>query len=313
MCIRDRREGEHVRVDTGVSQGDEVSVFYDPMIAKLVVWDENRSRAVGRLARALSEYRIGGPHTNLSFLYSIVTSEPYREGRVDTHFVDDHRGLLFHETAEDRLRDLPLASLYLLRRMEQRTLARAGTGDPCSPWNAATAWRLNAPAWHRGAIVVNGTAHEVPVKEVGQGAKRRFEITAGERTVQASGRLRGNELYADIDGHRQTVTVVGDGDTFTLFGQQGSMEFSIAQPDLGEAGESSTDAASAAPMHGTVIKTLVEPGVAVESGQPLLVLEAMKMEHTVCAPAKGAVSAYRVEPGQQVAEGDRLFEFEERD
>ena len=307
------RESEHVRVDTGVSQGDAVSVYYDPMIAKLVVRDENRPRAVARLARALSEYRISGLHTNLAFLYGVVTSEPYRDGRLSTHFVDDHRDLLFHETPQDRLRDLPLASLYLLLRMEQRTLARAGSGDPHSPWNAATAWRLNAPAMHRGAIVVNGTAYEVPVRETGHGAQRRFEITAGERTVQAGGRLRGNELYADIDGHRQTVTVVADGETFTLFGRDGSLEFSLARPDLGEAQELAADAAAAAPMHGTVVKTLVEAGDAVVSGQPLLVLEAMKMEHTVCAPADGTLRACHVTPGQSVAVGERLFEFEASD
>ena len=303
-------EDEHVRVDTGVSQGDEVSVHYDPMIAKLVVWDERRERAVARLARALAEYRISGPHTNLSFLYSLVSSAPYRAGSVDTHFVEDHRDLLFHATDEDRLRDLPLASLYLLLRMEQRALARAARGDPWSPWNASSAWRLNAPAWHRGAIVVNGVPHDVPVREVGRGAQRRFEITAGERTVLASGRLRGNELYADIDGHRQTVRVVADGESFTLFGPGGALEFSLAQPDLGGDAERPDDDAAAAPMTGTVVKLLAEPGSSVAAGAALLVLEAMKMEYTVLAPAPGVLRAYRVAEGDQVGVGDRLFDFE---
>jgi 3-methylcrotonyl-CoA carboxylase alpha subunit len=303
-------EGKHVRVDTGVSQGDEVSMYYDPMIAKLVVWDESRPRAVARLARALSEYRISGVHTNLSFLYSVVASEPYRTGRVDTHFIEEHRDQLFHETPADRLRDLPLASLYLLLRMEQRALERAARGDPFSPWNASTAWRLNAPAWHRGAIVVNGTPHEVPVKEVGQGAQRRFEITAGERTVIASGRLRGNELYADIDGHRQTVRVVAEGANFTLFGANGSLEFSLARPDLGGEGEQPAADAAAAPMVGTVVRLLAEPGARVEAGQALLVLEAMKMEYTVCATVAGVIRDYRVSEGAQVGVGERLFDFD---
>ena len=171
-------------------------------------------------------------------------------------------------------------------------------------------WRLNAPAWHRGAIVVNGTPHEVPVKEVGQGAQRRFEITAGERTVIASGRLRGNELYADIDGHRQTVRVVAEGANFTLFGANGSLEFSLARPDLGGEGEQPAADAAAAPMVGTVVRLLAEPGARVEAGQALLVLEAMKMEYTVCATAAGVLRDYRVSEGAQVGVGDRLFDFD---
>ncbi|MGD8346593.1 MAG: acetyl/propionyl/methylcrotonyl-CoA carboxylase subunit alpha [Lysobacterales bacterium] len=302
-------EDRHVRVDSGVLQGDEVSVFYDPMIAKLVAWDEDRERALARLARALSEYRISGPRTNLSFLYNLVSSEPYRQGRVDTHFVEDHHELLFHETPADRLRDLPLASLYLLLRMERATQARAGAGDPGSPWNASTAWRLNAPAQHRGAIVVNGTAHEVPVQEVGSGRKRRFAITAGGKTVLARGRLEGNDLIAVIDGHRQTVQVVEDGESFTLFGQGGALEFSLAQPDYGDEREMAGGDVSTAPMHGTVVKLLVAAGEAVEAGQPLLVLEAMKMEHTICASSAGEITAFRVKAGQQVAEGERMFDW----
>ncbi|MBT8039114.1 MAG: acetyl/propionyl/methylcrotonyl-CoA carboxylase subunit alpha [Gammaproteobacteria bacterium] len=303
------REGAHVRVDSGVVQGDEVSMFYDPMIAKLVVHDETRARALARMTRALADYRISGLQTNRSFLYGLVTSAPYRAAQVDTHFIETHHDALFHRRDEDQLRDLPLASLFLLLRMEQATRARAGRYDPWSPWNDATAWRLNAPAWHQGAIVVNGTAHEVPVKERSGGRRRRFEITAGGRTVLASGRLDGNELFADIDGHRQRVTVAGDGETFTLFGPNGSLEFSLARPDFGADEDEAASDSSTAPMHGSVVKLLAEPGEDIEAGQPLLVLEAMKMEHTVCAHQEGTLDAFRVAPGDQVAPGDRLFEF----
>ena len=303
------RESSHVRVDTGVLQGDEVSVHYDPMIAKLVTWDENRERALARMARALSGYRISGPATNLSFLYNLVTSEPFHAGAVDTHFIENHHDLLFHDTVGDRVEDLPLASLYLLLRMEQESTARAGESDAWSPWNASTAWRLNAPARHTGAIVLNGTAYDVPVEEVGSGSRRRFRITAAGRTVLASGHLEGAELYADIDGHRQTITVVRDGEVFTLFSQRGSMQFSLAQPDYGEAETRSAGSLFSAPMHGSVVKLLVQAGAAVAEGQPLLILEAMKMEHTICAPTGGVVDAFHVAAGDQVAGGDQLLDF----
>ena len=92
-------ESRHVRVDTGVLQGDEVSVYYDPMIAKLIVWDENRERALSRLAKALSEYRVSGLSTNISFLYNLATSRPFREAELDTHFIEKH-----HEPAFSRFR-----------------------------------------------------------------------------------------------------------------------------------------------------------------------------------------------------------------
>ncbi|MEE4218910.1 MAG: acetyl/propionyl/methylcrotonyl-CoA carboxylase subunit alpha [Xanthomonadales bacterium] len=303
------RENEHVRVDTGVVQGDEVSVFYDPMIAKLVAWDENRERALERLSGALSHYRIGGVHSNVSFLYSLVSSEAFRGGQVDTHFIEDHHDTLFHERPADRVRDLPLASLFLLLRMEQAAQSRVGSGDPWSPWNASTAWRLNAPARHEGAIVVNGVAHEVPVREIGGGRRRRFEITVGETQVRASGRLEGDTLFADIDGHRQRVTVISEHETFTLFGPGYSMEFALARPDFGEEESRKGGDASRAPMHGSVVQLLAEAGERVETDQPLLVLEAMKMEHTVCATQPGVISSFRVAPGDQVAEGDSLFEL----
>ena len=307
------RENEHVRIDTGVVQGDEVSVFYDPMIAKLVAWDENRERALERLSGALSHYRIGGVHSNVSFLYSLVNSEAFRSGQVDTHFIEDHHDALFHETPADRVRDLPLASLFLLLRMEQAAQSRVGAGDRWSPWNASTAWRLNAPARHEGAIVVNGVAHEVPVREIGGGRRRRFEITVGETQVRASGRLEGDTLFADIDGHRQRVTVMSEGETFTLFGPGYSMEFALAQPDFGAEESRKGGDASRAPMHGSVVQLLVKAGERVETDQPLLVLEAMKMEHTVCATQPGVIRSFRVAPGDQVAEGDSLFELSGED
>ncbi len=303
------RESEHVRVDTGVLQGDEVSVYYDPMIAKLVVWDENRERALSRLARALSQYRVSGLSTNISFLYNLATSRPFREADLDTHFIERHHEALFHASEDDRIQDLPLASLYLLLRMEQATRARAGDRDPWSPWNASTAWRLNEAAIHSGAIVLNGTEYEVPVVEIGSGENRRFRITAVGKSVMASGHLDGNELYADIDGHRQRVTVVPNEGRFTLFSQSGSMQFSLAQPDYGEDDSGSVAGVFTAPMNGVVVKLLVEPGSRVGKDQPLLIMEAMKMEHTIRAPREGEVTEIYFAAGDQVIGGEELLNF----
>jgi 3-methylcrotonyl-CoA carboxylase alpha subunit len=302
-------ESRHVRVDTGVLQGDEVSVFYDPMIAKLVVWDESRERALGRLARALSEYRISGLATNVSFLYNLATNPAFGAADLDTHFIETHHEELFHQSQGDRVQDLPLASLFLLLRLEQAQRDRASRSDPSSPWHSSSAWRLNQPAVHTGAIVVNGVAHDVPVVEIGSGGRRRFRIRVGDKSVVASGRLEGHALLADIDGFRQRVVVVPHDDMYTLFSERGAMQFSLAQPDYGEDEAAAAPDHFRAPMSGVIVKLLVGEGERVSKGEPLLVMEAMKMEHSISAPCDGTVAGFNFGAGDAVSGGEELLSF----
>ena len=304
------RENRHVRIDTGVLQGDEVSVYYDPMIAKLIVWDENRERALNRLAKSLSEYRVSGLTTNISFLYNLASCQAFRDAELDTGFIETHRASLFHTSQQDRVQDLPLASLYLLLRLEQSSRARARATDPWSPWNAGSAWRLNQPGVHTGGIVMNGIDYEVPVEEIGTESNRRFRITVGDKAVIAAGELNGNELYADIDGYRRRVVVVPHDGQFTLFSEQGAMQFSMRQADYGEDDAGSGMGAFMAPMNGVVVKLLVEPGEKVEKDQPVMIMEAMKMEHTLCAPVDGLVTEFFFQAGDQVDGGVELLTFE---
>jgi 3-methylcrotonyl-CoA carboxylase alpha subunit len=129
------------------------------------------------------------------------------------------------------------------------------------------------------------------------------------KSVVAAGELRGDELYADIDGHRRRVAVVPHDGQFTLFSEQGAMQFSMRQPDYGEDDAGSGPGAFAAPMSGIVVKLLVEPGVDVEKGQSVIIMEAMKMEHTLCAPADGSVLQFFFQAGDQVDGGAELLEF----
>ena len=161
-------ENEHLRVDTGVMQGDDVSVFYDPMIAKLIVQDEDRDRACARLATALCNYHVSGVTTNIAFLYNLVTSEPFSAGEIDTAFIDNNMQLLYRRSHPDVAINIPLASLYLLLRQEQLALNRARTNDPTSPWHNTNAWRLNAPAKHTRTIVLHDETYEVSVRELGR-------------------------------------------------------------------------------------------------------------------------------------------------
>jgi len=303
------REGTHVRLDTGVLQGDEISVYYDPMIAKLVVWDENRERALARMTKALSEYHISGVTTNITFLYNIVSSAAFKRAELDTGFIEKNRDALFHASHEDRMQDIPLASLFLLLRMEKTSADRAKSTDPWSPWNSVNGWRLNEPGRHTGQIIVNGREYDAPVEEIGTEANRRFRITVDGRSVIAAGELDGSELYADIDGHRRRVNVVAHDDQFTLFSEQGAMQFSLKQPDLGSRDEGSHADAFTAPMNGVIVEILVEAGADVARSQPVIIMEAMKMEQTLFAPSDGCVSELFFKAGDQVKGGEELVHF----
>lgn len=318
------QESEHVRVDTGVVQGDEVSVYYDPMIAKLIVWDESRERALERMALALSEYRLNGLTTNIRFLYNLATCEPFVNADLDTGFIENHKELIFQNSDQDVEANLPLASLYLLLRREQVIAGLSNKTDPSSPWNAVNGWRLNEPAIHKGSIILNGNSYHVPVEEIGSGEGRRFRIMVGDKSVLASGHLDGNELYADIDGHRQRVIVVcnsdmdgsDQGNSYSIFlgssptTRAGAIEFQLATPDYGDDQDLEESGGFIAPMNGTLVDVLVASGDRVTKGQTLVIMEAMKMEHSIQAPDDGVVTEVYYSAGDMVDGGKELLVFE---
>ncbi|MFT5529810.1 MAG: 3-methylcrotonyl-CoA carboxylase alpha subunit, partial [Alteromonadaceae bacterium] len=163
-------ESEHVRIDTGVRQGDEVSVFYDPMIAKLIVWDETREKALQRLAKALSEYRINGVTTNIEFLYNLATCKPFVEADIDTGFIEKNNSLIFHKNSQTLENELPMAALYLvLSEARNAQHLAATTHDPFSPWNNTNAWRLNEAHNHQLVLAHNDIEYSVVVEQKRQG------------------------------------------------------------------------------------------------------------------------------------------------
>ena len=163
-------EGRHVRVDSGVRSGDEISMHYDPMIAKLVVWDEDRGRALDRLAGALRAYRIAGTVTNLGFLYNLVTTSAFCEARLDTGFIERHRTEIFREGGAAIERDVAACAAALVCRQGEAT--RSPAGDPHSPWAALGGWRMNAAHRQRLTIHCHGADHEVTVEHAGAGDYR---------------------------------------------------------------------------------------------------------------------------------------------
>lgn len=304
-------ESRHVRIDTGVRQGDEVSVYYDPMIAKLVVWDEDRKSALKRLCKALADYRISGTTTNIDFLYNLASSTPFQQADLDTGFIERHHKEIFHQQPHDLERAMPLAALYLvLAQSEAARQANHDSQDPWSPWNLANGWRLNEPCLHRFELIVQEQNVALSIEQQGIGAARRYVIRYGDKEIRARGDLTAQTLMADIEGHRLQATVAEHDGRYSLYSGDCAIQFSLQVPDLGE-GELEPDGNSlVAPMNGTMVALLVEAGSHVRKGDQLLVMEAMKMEHSICAPADGVVTRFHYQPGELVDGGAQLLEFE---
>ncbi|SEL53152.1 3-methylcrotonoyl-CoA carboxylase, alpha subunit [Colwellia chukchiensis] len=307
-------ESEHVRVDTGVRQGDEVSVFYDPMIAKLIVWDENREKALQRMAKALSEYRINGVTTNIDFLYNLATSKPFIDAEIDTGFIDKHQALIFHEDEQALAGELPMAALYLVLAQAQAAQKNAAhTNDPCSPWNMTNAWRLNEANIHHITLAHNNIEYPITVEQKRQASACYYLITVDGQTVDCQGRIENNTIYTSIDGYRSHATIAQNDNQISLYHQNGVVNFTHVLPDCGDANTGGDHGGLIAPMNGTMVSVLVKAGEQVTAEQPLMIMEAMKMEHTIRAPSNGVVDSIYYHDGDMVDGGAELIAFTPED
>ncbi len=308
-------ESEFVRVDTGVRQGDEVSVFYDPMIAKLIVWDESREKALQRLTKALSEYRINGVTTNIDFLYNLATCPAFVNEDIDTGFIEKHHQDIFHSSKQALTDELPIAALYLVLSLaEKAKVAAQSTADPYSPWNNTNAWRLNEAHVHQLKLSHNDTEYPVTVEQKRQGSGSYYLITVNNenfagRTLDCQGRIEGNTLFVSIDGHRSQATITRDGDNISLYRQNGVFNFTYVQPDCGIDDDNEAHGGLSAPMNGTMVSVLVKAGEKVVKDQALMIMEAMKMEHTIKAPSDGVVETLFYNEGDMVDGGSELLSF----
>ncbi len=306
-------EDAHVRVDTGVLQGDEVSPYYDPMIAKLVVWDENRDRALARLTRALTEYRISGVTTNVDFLYNLATNPAFKAADLDTGFIEKHREEIFRPASQDLQQGVALATLFVILHRQQvaATLAQKST-DPTSPWHNANGWRCNEPRTQKFDFLVAEMPHQVQASEHNPSGSNRYTIVSDTDAhgLTVSGALDGHTLVANVDGHRVRATVVAHGQGHSLFTAQGALPFSLVPVDCGDSSDVEAAGGLTAPMTGTVVSLVAAVGATVAKGDPLLIMEAMKMEHTIRAPKTGKVTEFYFKPGDLVDGGVAMLSFE---
>ncbi|MET0661329.1 MAG: acetyl-CoA carboxylase biotin carboxylase subunit [Steroidobacteraceae bacterium] len=291
-------EDAHVRIDSGVRSGDEISVYYDPMIAKVVTWDVDRAAALRRLRRALTEYQIAGLPTNVAFLSSIAAHPAFAAAQIDTGFIERHRAELAMSPQPLPHAALAIASLATLLAQ------RAPDANREDPWHALHGWRANAEHQHTLRFQDDGNVREAILHFRGDA----HAVEIGDRMIDVSDATFADGLLtALIDGRRTRARIVFDGTALTIFSDSNTWRLTADDPLARAARADSGSGHLFAPMPGIVVAVHVNTDDIVERGQAVMVLEAMKMELTIKAPAAGRVEAVHFAPGQQVKEGDELL------
>ena len=286
-----------VRIDAGVIEGDLITAHYDPMIAKLIVWGDDRSQALTRMSAALAECEVVGPSTNIAFLGRLIASHPFSTADLDTGLIERYYDELFPVAPMPSLSSLCLAAVML-------------TLDECAvsadPWSQPTAWRMNShlsrelsfsDASGEHALTMN-YEHDTLVFRSGDAE---YVVTDSQR--------HGTQLSINMSGERKSAHVVRIDELFHVFYEGHHWQLLWRDP-IAHAGEQESEAGwLTAPMPGKIVSLLVAAGIVVDKGTPLLIMEAMKMEHTISAPSKGSVAELLYAVGDQVAEGAQLLTF----
>jgi 3-methylcrotonyl-CoA carboxylase alpha subunit len=289
--------GPSLRIDTGVRQGDEITPFYDPMIAKLIVSGATRAAAIAAMRSALTQYEVVGVATNVEFLGRLMSAPSFVETRLDTALIERERTFLFAPRASASRLTYDLAVLAFVL---QRRPAATGT----SPWENTGGWRLGPGGQRRWRFFVDGAEVDVGVSFLDETVL----IEIGGETDIASGSLDPQgSLTADIDGRLMSARARVLGNTVHLFldGRHHAIDWRdpyLPPPDVIERHGGLT-----APMPGRIIAILTNDGAKVARGAPLIVMEAMKMEHTVTAPSAGVIGKVLCSIGDQVKEGAELL------
>ncbi len=294
----------HVRVDAGVVEGDTVTIFYDPMIAKLIVWDEDRPRALARLREALADCEIDGPKSNIGFLERLVRHPAVTGGHIDTGYLDRQLDEFLAPAQAQASLLLAAATVALLATEADARERARGSDDPTSPWASADGWRLGHAGARRLAFAHAGRRIELVAH--GHGGDYRLDLDDASHAI-AGARWRDGVLSARIDGAMQRFAARVDGDTVLV--HDGNARLRLASEPVYRRGDAESGAAEhrlRAPMPGRVVLVQAAAGDAVQGGDVVLVIEAMKMELALKAPRDGVVAEVRVVVGEFV-EADAIL------
>ena len=285
------------RVDTGFVEGDAISPHYDSMIAKLIVWGQDRAQALVRLDAALRDTHLMGLHTNVAFLRRVVGSRAFATADLDTALIEREHAVLFDAA--------PLALHAAAAGVAAHVLAAEAAQESADPWSRRDGWRLHGGAERRLSLECGGTQHTLVVQRRHDGST--VLSLSGQSWPFTCRPLGAARHDVTLGGLRTVLTVHRHGERYAVFSEHGSALVNEFNP-LAHAGDHAAEAGGlTAPMPGKVLSFLAAVGDRVQRGQALAVMEAMKMEHTLNAPRDGVVGELLYAVGDQVAEGGELM------
>ena len=293
-----------VRIDSGVGEGDAISPFYDSMVAKLIVWGEDRAQALARLDVSLRDTHIVGLQTNVAFLRRCAATNSFTKADLDTGLIERERSALFEQAG------LPLT--IGAAAVVAHTLAHEASLQTTDPWSRRDGWRMYGASARRFDLETGGSHHEVLLSRHHHGGMQLTVEGQAQAFAVNSSSLENHELLLGegLGQQRVMVKTYALGEQVAVFAPQGSALLTEIDP-IAHAGEGAAEAGRlTAPMPGKMVSFLAQPGDTVTKGQALAVMEAMNMEHTINAPRDGVVAELLFAVGDQVGDGAELLRME---
>jgi 3-methylcrotonyl-CoA carboxylase alpha subunit len=298
-CTRFERADGGVRIDDGVREGDAISPYYDSMVAKLIVHGDTREEALARMDQALGEFHIVGLQTNVQFLRHVVASESFAKADLDTALIQREAAVLFEQ--EKIGAPLAMAGAIAFTLLQEKALETA------DPFSRRDGWRSHGPVSRSFEFEFHGQPHKAQLTYQHEGS---LQLALDGQLLSLHIEPAADGLLVTLNGQRAHLQVYRLGEQVHLFSAGGATQITVIDL-LAHAGVAQHEAGRlTAPMPGKVLSFAVQAGDKVSRGQALAVMEAMKMEHTIAAPADGVVAEILYAPGDQVQEGAELLRLQ---
>ncbi|WP_313034495.1 acetyl/propionyl/methylcrotonyl-CoA carboxylase subunit alpha [Acinetobacter sp.] len=295
-------QNQHVRVDSGIVQGDEISSYYDPMIAKLIVWGENREAALLQMHHALGQFHVDGLGNNIAFLDRIIRCDSFKNAKLDTNLIQREDEFLF-KNIQSLQPELVVATALT------ELLLRFSKNKPASNpvWQSETLWRVNISPSYAIKLKLDEALFQVNLSAEKEGFVAEYQ---GEK-FHISGQLfNSNTAHFKINGKQDKIAFSQNAHGLTIFKNGQSHKFAYLNQKFSSEDAQSTEGNLKAPMPGVITQVLVAANDQVKKDDVLMTLEAMKMEYSIRAPHDGIIAASYFQAGDQVKAGDELVEFQ---